>query len=135
MVSRRAPFNLRMNPEVAQEGTSDGAEKEDVPDSEVVDEDSPEEEEKEDEEEGEEGEEDGEEAEVVAAEVLTPLEEAIKAKEGDLVKELAALESQLKSERLNAGRSRDKVFESGKSGFFVVQAQVSEFLVRDLALA
>ena len=70
------------------------------------------------------------ETEVEAAEVLTPLEEAIREKEGNLLKELTALENQLKTERINAGKTRDKVFESGKSGFFVVQAQVSEFLVR-----
>ena len=58
----------------------------------------------------------------------TPLEKAIKAKESELAKELADLEGKLRVERLRTMATKDKLSESGKTGFFMVQAQVAEFL-------
>ena len=58
---------------------------------------------------------------------LSPLELAIKSAEADLAKELAGAEEELRRARLEASRTKDKLFESGKSGFFVVQSKVSTF--------
>jgi len=53
----------------------------------------------------------------------------IKDYESELHTELASLENLLRTERLNLARVKDKVSESGKSGFFMVQAKVNDFLV------
>ena len=58
----------------------------------------------------------------------TPLEKAIKEREEELTKKLAELEGKLRTERINTMKVKDKLSESGKTGFFMVQAQVAEFL-------
>eukprot|EP01036_Dinobryon_divergens_P034136 gene34136-44107_t len=52
---------------------------------------------------------------------------AIKEYEMKLQKEITDLENILRAERLNLGRIKDRISESGKSGFFMVQAQVNDF--------
>lgn len=69
------------------------------------------------------------EAKVEEAVVLSPLEEAILQKESELRSTLQSLENALKSERLRLGKVKDRKSESGKLGFFMVQAQVNDFLV------
>lgn len=54
---------------------------------------------------------------------------AIKEYELKLQKEITDLENILRAERLNLGRIKDRISESGKSGFFMVQAQVNDFQV------
>ena len=54
---------------------------------------------------------------------------AIKEYELKLQKEIIDLENILRAERLNLGRIKDRISESGKSGFFMVQAQVNDFQV------
>lgn len=61
---------------------------------------------------------------------LDPVVLATQAYEMKLAGQLASLESTLKSERVNLLRQKDKLSESGKNGFFMVQAQVNEFGVR-----
>ncbi len=58
----------------------------------------------------------------------SPLDKAIKEKESELAKELADIEGKLRTERLSTMKTKDKLSESGKTGFFMVQAQVAEFL-------
>ena len=58
---------------------------------------------------------------------------AVKAYELKLQKEVVDLENILRAERLNLARIKDRVSESGKSGFFMVQAQVNDFQVLVLA--
>lgn len=58
---------------------------------------------------------------------------AVKAYELKLQKEIVDLENILRAERLNLARVKDRVSESGKSGFFMVQAQVNDFQVSKLA--
>lgn len=58
----------------------------------------------------------------------SPLEIAIKLKEDMLEQEVMSLESRLRSERLSLSRARDKISETGKNGYFILQAQVAEFL-------
>jgi len=65
-----------------------------------------------------EGEGEGEESE------LSETERAIKNREDELRKELKELEDALRHERRELLRTKDKVSESGKTGFFMVQAQV-----------
>jgi molecular chaperone GrpE (heat shock protein) len=77
-----------------------------------------------DEEASEEGASEDEEKEEVAHD---PHAEAIKALEKELQSELTSLEAVLKAERLSLSRTRDRVSESGKNGFFIVQAQVADF--------
>lgn len=55
---------------------------------------------------------------------------AIKEYELKLQSEIANLESTLRAERLSLSRLKDKVSESGKAGFFMVQAQVNDFQVK-----
>jgi len=61
---------------------------------------------------------------------LSETEKAVKACEEELAKELRALEEKLCQERRSLSRTKDKVSESGKPGFFMIQAKVSEFLKR-----
>ena len=77
-------------------------------------------------EEGEEG--TGEEnGEIAQAPALSPYEQAVKDLETGLRKELTDAEVRLKTERTALLRTKDKVSESGKNGYFIVQAQVAEF--------
>lgn len=69
-----------------------------------------------------------EEAEAEPEPEPTPLEKAIKEREEELTKQLADLEGKLRTERVNTMKVKDKLSESGKTGFFMVQAQVAEFL-------
>ena len=67
-----------------------------------------------------------------AVKVLSPLELKIQAKEAELRKVLSNLENEVAFQRRSLSTAKDKVSESGKTGFFIVQAQVAEFLVRIL---
>ena len=58
----------------------------------------------------------------------TPLEKAIAEKEAELQKKLIDLEAKLRAERISSSKIKDRLSESGKTGFFMVQAQVAEFL-------
>lgn len=50
--------------------------------------------------------------------------------EKQLADELQHLEATLRSERGSLTKLRDKLSESGKNGYFIVQAQVNDFTVR-----
>lgn len=56
--------------------------------------------------------------------------EAVRAKEVELTKKIAELENTLRSERNRLAISKDRLSETGKNGFFIVQAQVADFLKR-----
>lgn len=58
-----------------------------------------------------------------------PHAKAIKEYEDKLLAEISSLETILRGERSNLARIKDKVSESGKAGFFMIQAQVNDFLV------
>lgn len=58
---------------------------------------------------------------------LSPYEKAVQELETKLKAEVTSLEALLKNERNNLLKTKDKVSESGKNGFFIVQAQVAEF--------
>ncbi|RYH13846.1 hypothetical protein EON65_34680 [archaeon] len=60
---------------------------------------------------------------------VDPKQQAIMQKETVLRAQLLELEERLRRNRLELGRVKDRVSESGKNGFFLVQAQVNEFLV------
>jgi molecular chaperone GrpE (heat shock protein) len=78
---------------------------------------------------GEDQDNEADEAEGVAEEppALSPYEQAVKDLENTLRQELSTAEAQLKTERTALLRTKDKVSESGKNGYFIVQAQVAEF--------
>lgn len=61
--------------------------------------------------------------------VIDPKLEAVKDKINFLNNQIVHLEHQVSSERLHLLRIKDKVSESGKTGFFMVQAQVADFMV------
>ena len=61
---------------------------------------------------------------------VDPLQAAILLKEAELSRKLKDLEIYLRSERSSLSRTKDRVSESGKNGYFIVQAQVAEFLKR-----
>jgi molecular chaperone GrpE (heat shock protein) len=61
---------------------------------------------------------------------LSETKKAIKAREEELANELRVLEEKLCQERRMLSRTKDNVSESGKPGFFMIQAKVSEFLKR-----
>ena len=61
------------------------------------------------------------------AEVVDPYEVAVKALEAQLRTEIINIESNLKSERNALSKIKDKASESGKNGYFIVQAKVAEF--------
>jgi molecular chaperone GrpE (heat shock protein) len=78
----------------------------------------------------EEGEETEQAADAPAAEEvkeLSPYEKAVQELENKMKAEVSSLEAMLKNERNNLLKTKDKVSESGKNGFFIVQAQVAEF--------
>lgn len=61
---------------------------------------------------------------------IDPVTQAIADFEKVLTEELQHLEVTLRSERASLTKVRDKMSESGKNGFFIVQAQVNDFTVR-----
>jgi hypothetical protein len=65
-----------------------------------------------------------------APEPEDPKKKAIENKEKEMKAQLAALEEQLRRNRLELIKVREQVSESGKNGYFLVQAQVNDFLVR-----
>lgn len=74
----------------------------------------------------------GDEAEKVeddATEEKIDLEaQAIEKYEKVLKQQVELFENTLRSERISASKARDKLSESGKAGYFMVQAQVNDFL-------
>ena len=68
-------------------------------------------------------------AENATAVAIDPLQQAIKEKETELAKVVAELESSLRSERILLAKTRDRLSETGKTGYFMVQAQVADFMV------
>ena len=60
-------------------------------------------------------------------ELVDPHEVAIKTLEAQLRTEIINIESNLKSERNALSKVKDKSSESGKNGYFIVQAKVAEF--------
>jgi len=62
-------------------------------------------------------------------EPVDPKAEILKAKISALIAQENQLESAIAAERVNLLRTKDKISESGKTGYFIVQAQVAEFLV------
>ena len=58
---------------------------------------------------------------------LDPYAVAIKALEGELAGEITTKEMILKAERNSLSRAKDKASESGKNGYFMIQAKVAEF--------
>ena len=77
--------------------------------------------EEESEEASEEASEEGDESEEAEEEEpeKSPLEKAIIEKEADLARELADIEGKLRTERLRTMKTKDKLSESGKTGFFL----------------
>ena len=69
-------------------------------------------------------------AELNSTVAVDPKAEAIKQAEQALQTQLDVLENTLRSERLMLSKIKNKVSESGKNGYFIVQAQVNEFLKR-----
>ena len=67
---------------------------------------------------------DPEESEVVE---LDPHEVAVKAMEAQIKAEVLVLETKLKTERVALSKVKDRISESGKNGYFIVQAKVAEF--------
>lgn len=57
---------------------------------------------------------------------------AIKELEMKLREELNSAESLLRAERIQLSKTKESVFESGKNGYFMVQAQVNDFVVSHL---
>lgn len=70
-----------------------------------------------------------EESEVVDQVPEDPQSNIIKLKEDTLKNQISQLESRIAFERAALLKTKDKVSESGKTGFFIVQAQVNDFLV------
>lgn len=61
---------------------------------------------------------------------VDPVAQATIDQEKRLAEELQHLETVLKSERVSLIKVRDNLSESGKNGFFIVQAQVNDFTVQ-----
>jgi molecular chaperone GrpE (heat shock protein) len=61
---------------------------------------------------------------------LTPMEQAVEDYEKKLAMQLKDAEVRLRSERMLLTKLKDRESESGKNGFFMVQAQVNEFQKR-----
>lgn len=59
-----------------------------------------------------------------------PKQQAISNYERKLAQEVDSLERKLRTERLALSKLKDKISESGKNGYFIVQAQVNEFQKR-----
>lgn len=68
-------------------------------------------------------------AENATAVALDPIQQAIKQKETELAKAVSELENTLRSERILLAKARDRLSETGKTGYFMVQAQVADFMV------
>ena len=60
---------------------------------------------------------------------VDPFIQAVALKEEKLMQELQSLESELRAERATLTRLKDKMSESGKNGYFIVQAQVNDYAV------
>ena len=58
---------------------------------------------------------------------LDPYSVAVKDLESQLKNEITMLETSLKSDRNSLSKTKDKASESGKNGYFIVQAKVAEF--------
>jgi molecular chaperone GrpE (heat shock protein) len=58
---------------------------------------------------------------------LDPYAVAVKALEVELAGEITTKETILKAERNSLSRAKDKASESGKNGYFMIQAKVAEF--------
>ena len=58
---------------------------------------------------------------------LDPYEIAVKALEAEIVGNITNKEMILKSERNSLSKTKDKASESGKNGYFMIQAKVAEF--------
>lgn len=67
-----------------------------------------------------------------AVEEEDPTAKLIAEMESKLTLELELLQDSLVVERKNIARTKDKISESGKNGFFIVQAQVNNFQVEHL---
>lgn len=59
---------------------------------------------------------------------------AIKDLEIKLRDELSSAESLLRAERIQLSKSKESAFERGKNGYFMVQAQVNDFVVSKFAI-
>lgn len=69
-----------------------------------------------------------------STEPVDPKAEILKAKISALLAQEKQLESAIAAERVNLLRTKDRISESGKTGYFIVQAQVAEFLVSSILL-
>ena len=65
---------------------------------------------------------------------LDPIAKATADYENKLQLQIESLENILRSERIKLSRAKDKVSESGKNGYFIIQAQVNDFMVKCLYL-
>lgn len=65
---------------------------------------------------------------VNATNTVDPVEEAIRQQTQELNLQVSELEAKIRTERILLTKSKDKLAESGKNGFFMVQAQVNDFL-------
>lgn len=63
-------------------------------------------------------------------EILDPQAKAIADLEAKLQQEVDNLKARVSIERINEGKLRDKISESGKVGFYMVQAKVTDFQVK-----
>lgn len=64
---------------------------------------------------------------------VDPKEEARKELEAKLQIELTKLEETLRTKRLSLNRAKNRLSESGARGYYLVQAQVNEYLVSNLS--
>jgi hypothetical protein len=62
-------------------------------------------------------------------ETLDPEVLAVEQQEEGLKEELSSIDETLRNQRLRLAKLRDRISESGKNGFFIVQAQVNDFAV------
>lgn len=60
---------------------------------------------------------------------IDPQKEAIAKLEKELTNELESLEQILSSKRISLNQARNRLMESGPRGYYLIQAQVNEFLV------
>jgi len=61
--------------------------------------------------------------------VVDPLAQAVSDYEGTLSSQVTLLENLLRTEKNNLIRWKDRLSETGKNGYFIVQAQVNDFSV------
>lgn len=64
-----------------------------------------------------------------------PQAQLIKLKVDAIKNQISQIESRIAFEKTGLLKAKDKVSESGKTGFFIVQAQVNDFLVRQIQCA